>query len=161
MKLWLCHTFFSTCCWGDAVNFRFKPQPQEASSGGAQSAAPAPVPVPAVEVIQLLLRKPDLFEKYVFLVKVGKSDNNEIIIMSYTFFNMLFGFLQGDEDWPWSIESYWNAKGDAAVQTEMLPEGLWRFQWENGSWDYNRQRCINRTCSDSCQCLFDTMEWWN
>ena len=56
---------------------------------------------------------------------------------------------------------YWNAKGDAAVQTEMLPEGLWRFQWENGSWDYNRQRCINRTCSDSCQCLFDTMEWWN
>jgi hypothetical protein len=93
---------FSTCCWGDAVNFRFKPQRQEASSGGAQSAAPAPapVPVPAVEVIQLLLRKPDLFEKYVFLVKVGKSDNNEIIIMSYTFFNMLFGFLQGDEDWP-------------------------------------------------------------
>ena len=90
------------------MNFRFKPQRQEASSGGAQSAAPAPAPapvpvpapVPAVEVIQLLLRKPDLFEKYVFLVKVGKSDNNEIIIMSYTFFNMLFGFLQGDEDWP-------------------------------------------------------------
>ena len=46
------------------MNFRFKPQ---ASSGGAQSAAPAPAPapapVPAVEVIQLLLRKPDLFEK--------------------------------------------------------------------------------------------------
>lgn len=40
---------------------------QEASSGGAQSAAlapaPVPVPVPAVEVVQLLLRKPDLFKK--------------------------------------------------------------------------------------------------
>ena len=84
-------------CHRDAVNFRFK-QRQEASSGGAQSAAPAPapapapvpVPVPAVEVIQLLLRKPDLFEK-ICVVKVGKSDNNEIIIMSYTFFNMLLG----------------------------------------------------------------------
>jgi len=104
MKLSLCHTRFSTCCWGDAVNFRFKPQRQEASSGGAQSAAPAPapapVPVPAVEVIQLLLRKPDLFEKIVCFGKFGKSDNNEIIILSYTFVNMLFGFVQGDEDWP-------------------------------------------------------------
>ena len=84
------------------MNFRFKPQRQEASSGGAQSAAPAPapVPVPAVEVIQLLLRKPDLFEKNVCFGKFGKSDNNEIIILSYTFVNMLFGFVQGDEDWP-------------------------------------------------------------
>ena len=90
-------------CHRDAVNFRFK-QRQEASSGGAQSAAPAPapapVPVPAVEVIQLLLRKPDLFEKIVCFGKFGKSDNNEIIILSYTFVNMLFGFVQGDEDWP-------------------------------------------------------------
>ena len=116
------------------MNFRFKPQRQEASSGGAQSAAPAPAPapvpvpvpvpapVPAVEVIQLLLRKPDLFEKYVFLVKVGKSDNNEIIIMSYIFSTCC-----------------WGGCSEFQIQT-TAPGGIFR------------RRAIGCACACACAC---------